>query len=51
LSDGLFAESNFSANSIRDVLRRLIAAFDIPNEQMLIFLRQDRDAARHRDER
>jgi hypothetical protein len=50
IGDGLFAESNFSANSIRDVLRRLIAAFDIPSEQMLIFLRQDRDAARHRDE-
>lgn len=42
----LYIEANLSANSIRDVLRRLLSAFDLPVEQMLIYLRQDRDAGR-----
>lgn len=49
VTDHLFVESNLSANSIRDVMARLIAAFDIPAERMQVFLRQDRDAARNRD--
>lgn len=44
--NGVFAESNFSANSIRDVLKRVLPAFDIPIDQMQVFLRQDRDADR-----
>ncbi|MEX2120081.1 MAG: hypothetical protein WD847_10850 [Pirellulales bacterium] len=31
---------------IRDVMRRLLAAFDIAPDQLQLFLRQDRDAAR-----
>jgi hypothetical protein len=46
IADGLFAESNLSANSIRDVLRRVLGAFAIASNDFSIFLRQDRDAAR-----
>lgn len=42
----LFIEANLSANGIRDVLRKLLAAYDIPIESLKIFLRQDRDAGR-----
>jgi hypothetical protein len=42
----LYVEANLSANSIRDVLRRLLDTFDIPAEHMQVFLRQDRDAGR-----
>lgn len=42
----LYIEANLSANSIRDVLCRLLAAFTIPVEQMQVYLRQDRDAGR-----
>lgn len=44
LADGLFVESNLSANSIRDVIARLLSAYDIPTESMKVFLREDRDA-------
>ena len=50
VGDGLYAESNLSANGIRDMLRRALTAFAIPNDQFLIFLRQDRDAGRAVDE-
>jgi hypothetical protein len=43
---GLFVESNLSANGIRDILRRVLTTFTIPTDQLLIFLRQDRDAGR-----
>lgn len=43
---GVFVESNLSANSIRDILRRILLVFAIPTENLLIFLRQDRDAGR-----
>jgi hypothetical protein len=43
---GLHIEANLSANGIRDVVCRLLAAYEIPTERMQIFLRQDRDAAR-----
>jgi hypothetical protein len=42
----LFIEANLSANGIRDILRRLLVAFEIPVDQMQIYLRQDRDAGR-----
>jgi hypothetical protein len=45
----VFAESNLSANGIRDMLRRVLTAFSIPTDDLLIFLRQDRDAARDAD--
>ena len=46
---GLFVESNLSANGIRDILRRVLTAFAFPSDQLLIFLRQDRDAGRPDD--
>lgn len=49
VADQLFVESNLSANSIRDVMARLLAAYDIPLDRMRVFLRQDRDAGRNRD--
>jgi hypothetical protein len=49
VSDGVFAVSNLSANGIRDMLRRVLTAFEMPTDQFLIFLRQDRDAGRDAD--
>lgn len=46
VGDRLYAESNLSANGIRDMIRRLLLAFNIPLDQIQIFLRQDRDALR-----
>lgn len=46
VGNGLFMESNLSANGVRDVVRRLLAAFEITEEKMQIFLREDRDAGR-----
>ena len=43
-----FAECNLSANGIRDVIARLLAAFEIHTDQLQIFLREDRDAERER---
>ena len=40
----LFIEANLSANGIRDVVRRLLEAFEIPGERIRVFLREDRDA-------
>ncbi len=44
IADGLYIESNLSANSIRDVIRRLLQQYAIPLEQIRVYLRQDRDA-------
>jgi len=44
IADGLFIESNLSANSIRDVIQRLLQQYQIPIEHMRVYLRQDRDA-------
>jgi hypothetical protein len=46
VEDGLYAESNLSANGIRDMIRQLLAVFQIPNEEMKFYLREDRDAGR-----
>jgi hypothetical protein len=46
VADDLFIEANLSANSIRDVLSRLLDAYEFPHTELKIFLRQDRDAAR-----
>lgn len=46
VSEGIYAECNLSANSIRDMLRRVLAAFSTPTDHLLIFLREDRDAGR-----
>jgi hypothetical protein len=44
--EGLYVESNLCANGIRDILRRVLAAFAVPTDKLLIFLRQDRDAGK-----
>jgi hypothetical protein len=44
IADGLYIESNLSANSIRDVIRRLLQQYEIPLDQVRVYLRQDRDA-------
>ncbi len=48
VGDGLFVESNLSANGIRDAVRALLTAFEIPADRLSIFLRQDRNAERPR---
>ncbi len=42
----LFVECNLSANGIRDMIRRLLVAFDLELGKIQLFLRQDRDAGR-----
>jgi hypothetical protein len=49
LPGDLFIESNLSANSICDVIRRILGEFGIPEDRMQIYLRQDRDAGRGED--
>jgi len=44
ITDGLFAEINLSANSLRDQMRRLLSICGIPEKEMAIFLRRDHDA-------
>lgn len=44
IGDGIYSEINLSANSIRDVIRRLLEIFEIRREDLKIFLREDRDA-------
>jgi hypothetical protein len=41
---GIFAEINLSANNLRNVIRELLKIFSIPETEMTIYLRQDRDA-------
>ena len=42
----LFVECNLSANGIRDMIRRLLVAFNLEPGKIQLFLRQDRDAGR-----
>jgi hypothetical protein len=44
IADGLHAEPNHSANGLRDVIRMLLGAFEIPRDRLQLFLREDRDA-------
>jgi hypothetical protein len=46
IGDGIHAEINLSANSLRDNLRRMLVAFDIPHNALQLYLRADRDAER-----
>ncbi len=46
IGDGIHAEINLSANMVRDLIRRLLGAFEIPADRLKLFLRQDRDAGR-----
>lgn len=45
---GLYVEANLSANGIRDVMRQLLSVYELPEDRMRLFLRQDRDAGRDR---
>ncbi len=49
IGDGLFAEINLSANSLCSTIEKLLDIFDIPRDQLQLFLRQDRDAVRNTD--
>ena len=44
LQAGIYAEINLSANHLRDQMRRLLKIFAIRETEMVIYLRQDRDA-------
>ncbi len=44
IAQGLFAETNLSANGLRDVVRKLLATCEIPKDRLRLFLREDRDA-------
>ena len=44
ITEGLFAEINLSANSLRDQIRKLLGVFGIPESDMTIYLRRDLDA-------
>lgn len=44
ITTGIYAESNLSANSIRDKIKYLLKAFDINSEEILLYLQEDRNA-------
>ena len=44
VTDDLYTEVNLSANGIRDTIRRLLATFEIPENGLQLFLREDRNA-------
>ncbi|MDP9353194.1 MAG: hypothetical protein M3P51_16870 [Chloroflexota bacterium] len=44
LTDGLHAEVNLSANSIKESMRALLEEFGIKPQELRIYLREDRDA-------
>jgi hypothetical protein len=41
---GIFAETNLSANQIRDSIKRLLNYFSIPHEELKLYLREDRSS-------
>ena len=43
VSDGIYAETNLSANQIRDRIKKLLKFFDIPIDSFVIYLKEDRD--------
>lgn len=45
IAEGVYAEGNLSANSIRDRMRKLLRTFGIAPEELVLYLREDRDAA------
>ena len=45
VSEDIFAELHFSANSIRDNIRRLLNVFAFEPHDMRVYLRQERDAS------
>jgi hypothetical protein len=45
VADGIYAEINLSANALRDVIRRMLTAYEISTSSLQLFLREDRDAS------
>lgn len=43
ITDGVYAEGNLSANDIRDHIKRLLSTFGVEQQDMAIYLREDRD--------
>jgi hypothetical protein len=43
IAEGVYAEVHFSANDLRDSIKRLLTEFGIGPENMVIYLREDRD--------
>jgi hypothetical protein len=41
---GVVAETNLSANQIRDNIKRPLCAFGLPESAFVVYLREDRDA-------
>jgi EAL domain-containing protein (putative c-di-GMP-specific phosphodiesterase class I) len=50
IEKGLYAEVNLSANGLKDMMRRLLKEYELPTASLRLFLREDRDAGRNRDE-
>jgi hypothetical protein len=44
ITDGLYAETNLSAVNIIDEIKDLFAYFGIPQKDMILYLREDRNA-------
>lgn len=44
IAEGVYTEVHFSANDMRDSIKRLLTEFDVEHESMVIYLREDRDA-------
>ncbi len=41
---GILAETNLSANQIRDNIKRVLSAFSLPEKAFCVYLREDRNA-------
>lgn len=44
IARGVYAEVNLSANQIRDVMRLLLDEYEIPRQELRLYLREDRNA-------
>lgn len=44
VTDDLYAEVHCSANAIVERMKRLLAVFEIPDAELVLYLREDRDA-------
>ena len=49
ISDSIYVEGNRSANTFRDSMKRLLSTFEIPLSEFKVYLREDRDAERERE--
>jgi len=43
IASDIYTEGNLSANSIRDRIKSLLIAFEIPSQEILLYLREDRN--------